>query len=129
MDWNINPLNFIVQSILQEIIVVIAGVIFAHFILDIWGDWRYGRWHVVINQGGRQILDRKISPDKVKEILKEPADRSVFLKGVASPYAWINCDLIEDGERLGLLVEDHENRCFTLNLDKNPEKSASTRAG
>jgi len=57
---------------------------------------------------------------KAKEILDEPADLSVFLKGVISPYALLNCDIIEEGERMGLLIRDNINRQFIVDLDKNP---------
>ncbi|MBC8446147.1 MAG: hypothetical protein H8D78_00205 [Chloroflexi bacterium] len=64
-------------------------------------------------------MSRKISAGKAREILEEPADLSVFLKGVVSPYAWVNCDIIEEGRKIGLLQEDRQNRVFTIDLDKN----------
>ena len=44
------------------------------------------------------------------ELLSEPAELSVFLKGVVSPYAWIKCDMIEVGEEIGLFVQDNRRK-------------------
>lgn len=123
MEWLGVSLNFIVETLLQEFIVVVFGVLFALFVKNRWEKWRYGKWEVIVIKEEEEILHRKISPSKVKEILDEPAELSVFLKGVASPYEWIKCDLIEYGEKLGLLHEDRVNRRFVLNLDENRKSS------
>lgn len=123
MEWLNNILNFILTSLLQELVVVIAGVIVAQIILSRWDRWRYGGWKVVVTKNQQEILRRDISPGKAKQILQEPADLSVFLKGVVSPYAQIHCDLIEEGQKIGLLVEDPLARQFTIALDRNPPRS------
>lgn len=121
MIWLQETFRFIIETLLQEIVVVIAGVLFAQFIYVWWVKYRYGGWRVIVWKREEEKLDREISPGKLKEIKEEPAELAVFLKGVASPYAWINCDLIKDGEALGLLVIDPEKKTYTLNLDKNPK--------
>ena len=113
-------LNFILETLLQEIIVVIAGVLFAQFIYSIWVKWRYGGWRVILKQNGKDVLNRAISPGKAKGIISEESELAVFLKGVASPYAWIKCDLLEEGRNIGMLVEDSAQRLFVIDLDKNP---------
>lgn len=122
MEWLRNTLDFILQTILAEIIVVIVGVLFAQVLYNRWVEWRYGRWRVVLRNDEGEILNRPISAGKVKEILNEESELAVFLKGVASPYEWINCDPLEEGRLNGLLNEDHEQRRFILNLDKNPPR-------
>ncbi len=82
--------QFIAETLLGELIVVIVGVLFAYSIKRQYDHWRYGRWRVRILQEGEEKINRAISPRKAEEILDEPADMSVFLKGVISPYAWIN---------------------------------------
>lgn len=93
---------------------------------------RFGGWHVKLYAGGEQKVDREISWRKAKEIAEEPSDLSVFLKGVASPYAWITCDLIADGERLGLVTVEKESkwlfgetRTYIIDVDKNPKPDKS----
>jgi hypothetical protein len=115
-------LSFVAQTLLGEFLVVVAGVLFAHFIQNWWEQKRYGQWRVRILQGGEMILDREISARKAKEILEEPAELSVFLKGVVSPYAWVRCDILKEGIERRLLVQDREQRIFFVDLDKNPAK-------
>ena len=122
-----NPWEFLIQTVLAELIVVVLGVLIAHFILRNWERWRYGKWHVVVLEGEETHVDRRISPAKAKQILDEPADLSVFLKGVVSPYGWIKCDLIEHGQEEGLLVVDEVKKRFVIDLDKNPDDSRPDR--
>ena len=110
----------VAESLLARFLVVVAGVVFAQFVQVRWERWRFGRWVVVVKRGGEELLNRAISPHKAKEILEEPAELSVFLKGVLSPYAWIGCDLVGKGRELGLLVEDRAARRFVIDLDRNP---------
>ena len=111
----------IVQNLLASFIGVLLGLVFARFVQDGRDRRRYGGWHVVVIKDGREKVNRDISVRKAKEIFQETADLSVFLKGVASPYGWINCDLIQDGVNRGLLERDDRRRYLTINLDKNPQ--------
>ena len=113
----------VVVNLLSEFVVVVLGVLFAHTIRSGWEKWRYGGWSVKVKRGNEPILERSISPTKAKEILQEPAELSVFLKGVVSPYEIIRCDLIEEGSDIGLLKEDKENKVFVIDLEKNPPPS------
>ena len=126
MDWLSNALDFILQSLLSEFVVVAAGVLFALFVRSWWDKWRYGGWRVIIHQHGEQILDREISPAKVKQILDEPTDMAIFVKGVTSPYTWLNCDPLEEGTRLGLLKVNKATRRLVIDLDKNPPRTDYT---
>jgi hypothetical protein len=114
------------ESLLVRFLVVVAGVVFAQFVQTRWERWRYGGWVVTVKGSQMQEpLSRPISPRKAKEILEEPADLSVFLKGVASPYAWIRCDLVGKGREIGLLQEDRAARRFVIDLDRNPASKAA----
>jgi hypothetical protein len=124
MNWLQDVLNFILQTLLSEIVVVAAGVLFAMLIRNLWDKWRYGGWQVDIRQHGEQILSREISPAKMKQIFDEPTDLAIFVKGVTSPYAWLNCDPLEEGKRLGLLQIDKDARRLTIDLDKNPPRES-----
>ncbi len=113
-------LQFIAQTILGELIVVIVGVLFAYGIKRQYDNWRYGRYRIRVIKNQQEKVNRPISPRKTQEILDEPADLAVFLKGVASPYGWIRCDILGEGQDLGLLIIDREKREFIIDLDKNP---------
>ncbi len=113
----------VVINLVTEIIVVVVGIFIAQFIRRIWDEWRYGRWIAIVRRNNVDLVRRKVSAGKAKEILGESSDLSVFLKGLVSPYAQLHCDIIEVDKQPGLLLIDHDARQFVINLDKNPPKS------
>jgi len=117
--------NAVFPNLVSEFIVVVAGVLFAQIVYSRWERYKYGKWRVIIKRQGKSLLDRHISPRKAHEILEEPAELSVFLKGVISPYAWVTCDLVENGGTIGLLNVDSSNRRYIVNLDNNPKKKSA----
>lgn len=116
--------NGILTNLLSEFIIVVLGVLFAQFILARWDEWRYGGWQVVVMDRNGQEHRRAISPRKAKQLLDEPADLSVFLKGVVSAYGQVSVDLITEGRTLGLLQQDHTARRFTVDLRRDPSSVA-----
>ena len=110
--------NFILNALLAEFVVIVAGVLFVQFIQHRWVEWRYGGWKVIIVKNGIEILRREISAGKTRQIQAESADLAVFLKGVVSPYGWFNCDPLD--KDIGVVVEDKVNRLYIIDLDKNP---------
>lgn len=126
MEGLITWIEPIAQNLLASFFGVVIGIAFAQSVQRWWDQHRYGRWRVVVLQQGVKKVDRAISVGKAKEILQEPADLSVFLKGVVSPYGILNCDIINEGACRGLLIEDSVNRVFTVDLDKNPPRDSST---
>ncbi len=122
-------LDFILESLLQEIVIVIAGVLVAQTISRWWELRRYGGWRVEIWKDGKKVLEKPISPGKMKMILDVPEDMGVFLKGLISPFGWLNCDLMGEGPELGLLRIGHRERLIMIDMDKNPPpKSAKASA-
>jgi hypothetical protein len=120
-----NSIIAILQNLIASFLAVVFGIAFTQFVRRRWDERQYGRWHVILKKKGEVKINRAISVRKAKEILDEPADLSVFLKGVVSPYALLNCDIIEEGECLGLLVKDDVNRQFIVDLDKNPPREGA----
>ena len=117
--------QFIIQTLLAELIVVIVGVVIAHLVLDNIERKRYGKWRVIVKSDDVHV-DRAVSAKKAHEVLEEPAEMSVFLKGVVSPYQWIKCDIIEHGIESGFLVIDKKNRLFIIDLAKHSDCQQST---
>ncbi|MCB0078894.1 MAG: hypothetical protein KDD73_15895 [Anaerolineales bacterium] len=116
-------IDFVFQTLLGELIVVVVGVLFANFIRNRWDEWRFGGWRVIVTDGAQSLVDRVVSAHKAKEVLGESADLSVFLKGIVSPYAHLRCDLVDEGVQLGLLKVDHKRRRFMIDLRKNPAQN------
>lgn len=115
----------ILQNLIASFLAVVFGIGFTQFVRSRWDEHLYGRWHVIIKNKEEIKVNRAISVRKAKEILDDPADLSVFLKGIVSPYALLNCDIIEEGECRGLLIRDSVNRQFIVDLDKNPPRRGS----
>jgi hypothetical protein len=126
LNWDVLR-EWIVSGLVQNFVWVIIAIFFVQYVQRAYDQWRYGNWRVIVHQKGKDLVDREISPGKVKEILAEAAEMSVFIKGVASPYGWINCDILTEGKRIGLFVEEPGNRRLLIDLDKNPvEKNNKT---
>ena len=107
-------------GVLTNFISTILGVLAAYVIRDHINERRFGRWRARVVRGGKEIGSRGISARKAEELLEEAAELSVFLKGFAGAYGWINCDLVTDGKKNGMLTIDEAGRVYTIDLDKNP---------
>lgn len=118
----------IAQNLVASFLAVVLGIAFAYLVQRRWDKRQYGGWRVVITKEGRPKVDREISVDKAKEILHEPSDLAVFLKGVASPYEWINCDILQEGVDVGLFVRADQQRRLLIDLDRNPKRPAVSNA-
>lgn len=116
-DW----LQAIAQDLIASFLAVVLGIGFTYFIRRRWNEKHFGGWHVVVRKNGATKVDRAISAEKAKEILREPSELSVFLKGVASPYGWINYDILHKDVEGKLLVRDDAKRLLTIDLDHNPQ--------
>ena len=75
----------------------------------------------IITKNNEILLNKKISSAKVKLITSVPEDKLVFLKGLVAPFEILNCDLLEDGPKLGLYHEDAKEKKYYINLDHNPQ--------
>lgn len=111
----------ILTNLLSEFLIVVFGVLFANFIKNRIDAYRFGRWTVTVYDAGGEAHERPISPKKAQQILAVPEDKSVYLKGVASVYGRLNCDLITEGAKLGMLQENHNARQFVIDMRLNPK--------
>lgn len=118
----------ITQNLVASFLAVVLGIAFTYLVRRRWDMTKYGGWRVIVKKQGKDEVDRQISVDKAKEILHEPSELAVFLKGVASPYGWINCDILQKGVDVGLFVQDDQRRRFLIDLDHNPKMSAVSNA-
>ena len=108
------------DGFLKSFAAALFAVLVANPIRSIWERWRYGGWLAVVVRDGQAVVERVISPRKLKTIQADESDLSVFLKGVVSPYGRIHVDLISEGPKCGLLTIDRDARRYVVDLDKNP---------
>jgi hypothetical protein len=118
--WN-KILEWFVSGLFQNFVWVIVGIVIVQFFQDRIDRWRFGRWKVLISRGDLVLLEKVISPGKVKHILDVPEDKLVYLKGLVAPFEMLNCDLLEQGPVLGLYAENQKERRFLIRLEKNPK--------
>jgi hypothetical protein len=119
-SWN-DIRDWLISGLFQNFVWFLVGVLFVYIFWDRLKNWRYGRWVVILKRGGEIILRRRVSPEKARDILADASDKAVFLKGIVSPYAYLNCDVVEVGPGLGLLRENKKARQWIIDLDKNPQ--------
>ena len=124
MDGLITWIVAIAQNLLASLLFSLFGVLLGIFVIDRYRVWRdkrrFGGWHVIVTKLGDMKVDRPISVRKAKEILEESSELSVFIKGVVSPYARLNCDILDKEKYPGLLLQDDDNRRFVVDLNRNP---------
>lgn len=114
-------INSLLDGLLVEFIVTIAGVLFARTIVKWWINWRYGRWTLTVKQNGKDRLNQiPITPEKMKQVKDIPEDMPVFLKGMCGSYKTLRCDIMRDGVELGGLIIDDQARTIIIDLDKLP---------
>lgn len=101
-----------------------VGFLFARLVLARLEKSRFGGWRILVRlPDGTVGTDRPISVVKARAILDDDADLSVYVKGVASTYGWINCDPTTRGREIGLLVVDSKKREILVDLAQNPPKT------
>lgn len=114
------------QDALVSLPITFFGALLAFWFYEkLWKNWRYGRWelHVISSDPEKKGTTRLLSSSTAERILKDETDLSVFVKGVASPYGWLNIDpCSEESKERGLLVMNNRARTITLDMNKNPEK-------
>jgi hypothetical protein len=120
-----NWLTAIAQNLVASFLAVVFGITFTYLVRRQWDRRRYGGWRVIVLKKGVTEVNREISVEKAKEILHEGSELAVFLKGVASPYGWINCDILQKGVAEKLLVRDDQKRLLWIDLDRNPRLPSS----
>lgn len=109
-------------------IAALAGFLLAYFVRDrLFNPYRFGGWRVRVLRGDKELTARDIGWRKAQAIADDVSELSVFLKGVVSPYAWVTCDIVAEGQAVGLLRIDpkpkglfFKTRTYTIDVAKNP---------
>ena len=84
---------------------------------------RWGNWKVIIKNQNKKLVERKLSPHVTKNIFDDEGEFSIYIKGIVSPYGWLNIDIAsQEAKNIKLLNIDNDNRTITIDLSKNPPK-------
>lgn len=80
---------------------------------------KYKGYSIKVIKAGKTVVEDLIGSCKAKELLDDRGSLRVYLKGVASPFGWLQVDLLsEKAKDLGVFAL--EGRTFVINLDNQP---------
>lgn len=124
----------ILQNLIASGIASFFGVIFGVLVLQRYqrgqDEKKFGNWTVIVKRPGEKDVKRCIPIERAKLVLDDDSELSVYLKGIASPFGWINCDLVTEGVENKMLVRDNEHRTFIIDYACNPQrKPGQTNVG
>lgn len=78
-------------------------------------------WAVVVRKGDKVLCKRPVGRKKAEEVLDDATSLSVFIKGVVSPFCWLNEDVLsEKASKKGLFQVSFPGRTWTVDILKNP---------
>ena len=119
-------LDFIKTTILQEIIAIFFGLIIVGGLKELLIAILFGRWKAIVIKNSKKVVTRKVSSGKRYSMFREPSEKSVYMKGIASPYGHINCDILEECKKKGIFFEDKKKREMIFNFDKQKKNIDSS---
>ncbi len=117
--------NLAVNFIYDVLKFIIAFIFVKFFYEKVYIKWKWGGWRVIIlNEDRKQVVSRKLSCSVTKRIFEDLGEFSIYLKGIISPYGWLNnIDIAsEKAEGIGLIERDYKNKMIIIDLSKNPSK-------
>lgn len=84
---------------------------------------QYSEWQLEMVDGNERLAARNISPHWAERIFKDDYDFSVYVKGFASPYVFLNMDISCDkAKEIGLVKVDEDSKRIIIDKSKNPDE-------
>ncbi len=84
-----------------------------------WGGWSV---EVYDDLSANPLARRTLSTISAKRVLTDVGDLSTFLKGVVSPFEYLNIDIVsEESKKIKLLDIDEKNKKMIIDISKNPK--------
>ena len=116
--------NLMVNFIYDVLKFIVAFIIIKFFYETIYMKKRWGGWRVIIlDENEKEVLERELSAIVTKRILGDLGDFSIYLKGIVSPYGFLNIDISsQKAIDLGLIKQDKLEKKIVINLSKNPKR-------
>lgn len=112
---------FIIEQIVAWAIGVMMATAVNVFVQATIKERKFRGWCVKITKGSDLLCTRAVGTKKAEEVLDDASTLSVFVKGIASPFVWLNEDLVSDNARKsGLFWVDWNNKTWHVDILKNP---------
>lgn len=116
-------LQNIIQNLVYDLFKITLSFIFARYLYETYFmKWLWGGWCIILKEGEKTITEREMSPTTYKRIKEDDTELSVYIKGVVSPFAWINIDVVSDEARQSKFLQwDQANKLIIIDLSKNKD--------
>ncbi len=114
----------ILSGFLYDLLKMSLAFLIVKVVYDQWFmKWKWGGWKVLVYEENICMHEEEIASQSANRILNDRREFSVYIKGIVSPYAWLNLDVgSKDAEEKGLTERDSKNKQIIINIDKNPRK-------
>ena len=116
-------IQIVLETLLGDTFGYLIAVIVVKSIEVLYKRRKFGGWTAEIRDTeGSVVALRPIGSKKMEQVLDDDHELAVFVKGLSSPYGWLNCDVVTVGRDIGLLIVDNKFKRVILNMSKNPPK-------
>lgn len=114
-------------SVCYDIFKFIVSILIARWLYEgVYKKIKYGDWVIEMVDGNKPLASRKMTANWAERVLNDEYDFSVYVKGFASPFVYLNADVCSDEARQEkLIVLDKEAKKIIVDKSKNQPKQDS----
>lgn len=121
MDFIGNLAAVVAGQIFNDLVSLIVAFTAVKALEALYKKRKYGGWTLIVQDAtGKVVTKRLVGMKKMEAVLDDESELSVFIKGVSSPFAWINIDPVTKGREVGLLTILPKVKEISVDLSKNP---------
>jgi hypothetical protein len=107
-----------------------CGFSFSQILALTYKSKKFGGWQLIVKNGDATLAIRLVGPKKAEELLDDPTTLGVFVKGVVSPFCWLNEDVLsEKGKTSGLFQVFTHQKTWLVDISKNPPAPPKPQKG
>lgn len=97
------------------------GFLFSRIYDKLISEKQFSGWRVIVKKGEEILCERPVGHRKAAEVLDDTTTLSVFIKGVTSPFCWLNEDVVsEKASVTGLFTVSLQKKQWVVDISKNP---------
>lgn len=113
-----------VFSVCYDIFKFIVSILIARWLYEgVYKKFKYGGWVLEMVDGDKPLAKRQVKAGWAERILNDEYDFSVYVKGFASPFVYLNTDVCSDeAVQTKLIILDKEAKKIIVDKSKNPPK-------
>ncbi len=126
LEWLQSNGDSFFLNMIYDIFKFTIGYLVAQWLYDgVYKKNKFGGWQLEMVEGDERLGGRNITPHWAEKIFKDDYDFSVYVKGFASPYVFLNIDVnCDKAKEIGLVKVDEDSKKIIIDKSKNPESKA-----